>query len=60
MNLVGGVSVALMGLLYFFVPKMLDRPMFSMKLAVFSFWCIVIGVFGFYSLRLAWAGPKGR
>ena len=57
MNLVGGVSVALMGLLYFFVPKMLNRPMFSMKLAVFSFWCIVIGVFGFYftAIGLGWA-----
>lgn len=57
MNLVGGVSVALMGLLYFFVPKMLNRPMYSMKLAVFSFWCIVIGVFGFYftAIGLGWA-----
>lgn len=57
MNLVGGVSVALMGLLYFFVPRMLNRPMFSMKLAVFSFWCIVIGVFGFYftAIGLGWA-----
>jgi cytochrome c oxidase cbb3-type subunit 1 len=57
MNLVGGVSVALMGLLYYFVPRMLNRPMFSMKLAVFSFWCIVIGVFGFYftAIGLGWA-----
>lgn len=47
-NLVGGVSVAIMGLLYYFLPRMLGRPIFSMKLAVFSFWCIVIGVFSFY------------
>lgn len=56
MNLVGGVSVALMGLLYYFLPKMTGKPIFSMKLGVFSFWCIVIGVFGFYvtAVGLGW------
>jgi heme/copper-type cytochrome/quinol oxidase subunit 1 len=48
MNLVGGVSIALMGLLYFFLPKMLGRPIHSMKLAVVSFWFTFIGVFAFY------------
>ena len=47
-NLVGGVSVAIMGLLYFFLPQMTGKPVYSFKLARFSFWCIVIGVFGFY------------
>lgn len=56
MNLVAGVSVALMGLLYYFIPKIIDRPIFSMKLGQFSFWCIVIGVFGFYftAVGLGW------
>lgn len=56
MNLVGGVSVAIMGLLYFFLPQMLGRPIFSFKLAKFSFWCILIGVFGFYfaAIGLGW------
>jgi cytochrome c oxidase cbb3-type subunit 1 len=55
-NLVGGVSVALMGLLYFFLPRMTGRPIFSMKLARFSFWCICIGVFAFYfsAVGLGW------
>jgi cytochrome c oxidase cbb3-type subunit 1 len=48
MNLVGGVSVALMGLLYFFLPKMLGRPVYSFRLAKFSFWTMTIGVFAFY------------
>jgi len=56
MNLVGGVSVAIMGLLYFFLPQMLGKPIFSFKLAKFSFWCILIGVFGFYftAVGLGW------
>ena len=48
MNLVGGVSVAIMGLLYFFLPKMLGKPIYSFKLATFSFYCTVVGVFAFY------------
>lgn len=57
MNLVGGVSVALMGLLYYFIPRMIGKPIFSMKLGVFSFWCILVGVFGFYftAVGLGWA-----
>src|SRR5438067_5096828 len=47
-NLVGGVSVALMGLVYFFLPRMLGRAIHSLKLAHFSFWCTVVGVFAFY------------
>ncbi|MFL5733206.1 MAG: cbb3-type cytochrome c oxidase subunit I [Chloroflexia bacterium] len=56
MNLVGGVSVALMGLMYFFLPRMLGKPVFSFKLAKVSFWCILIGVFGFYftAVGLGW------
>ena len=57
MNLVGGVSVALMGLVYYFLPRLTGKPMHSMKLGLFSFWCIVIGVFGFYfsAVGLGWA-----
>lgn len=56
MNLVGGVSVALMGLLYYFIPRMIGRPIYSMKLGVFSFWCMFIGVFSFYftAVGLGW------
>jgi cbb3-type cytochrome oxidase subunit 1 len=47
-NLVGGVSVAIMGLLYYLLPRLLGRPVYSFGLAKFSFWCIVVGVFAFY------------
>lgn len=55
-NLVGGVSVAIMGLLYYFLPRMLGRPIYSLKLGKISFWCIVIGAFGFYfsAVGLGW------
>lgn len=47
-NLVGGVAVSVMGLLYFFLPQMIGKPIFSEKLAKISFVSIVIGIFGFY------------
>ncbi|MDQ6692810.1 MAG: cbb3-type cytochrome c oxidase subunit I [Chloroflexota bacterium] len=59
MNLVGGVSVAIMGLLYYFLPKMLGRPIFSLKLGTFSFWCILVGVFGFYVTAVALGDIEG-
>ena len=60
MNLVGGVSVALMGLLYFFLPRMTGRPIFSMKLARFSFWATSIGVFAFYLSAVALGWTEGN
>lgn len=56
MNLVGGVSVAIMGLLYYFLPRMLGRPIYSLALGKFSFWCITVGIFGFYfaAIGLGW------
>lgn len=48
MNLVAGVSVGIMGLFYFFLPRMTGRPIFSLKLGQFGFWCTLVGVFSFY------------
>jgi cytochrome c oxidase cbb3-type subunit 1 len=60
MNLVGGVSVAVMGLMYYFLPRMMGRPIFSQRLAVASFWCIVVGVFGFYLSAIVLGAIEGN
>jgi heme/copper-type cytochrome/quinol oxidase subunit 1 len=60
MNLVGGVSVAIMGLLYYFVPRITGRPVFSHRLATLSFGCIVIGVFGFYLSAVTLGAIEGN
>lgn len=52
MNLVGGVSVGMMALLYFFLPRMLGRPIYSYQLARFSYSAVVIGVFGFWLVAI--------
>jgi len=47
-NLVGGVTTGLMGVFYFILPRLLNRPVYSPVLAATSFWFSAIGVGTFY------------
>lgn len=47
-NLVGGVTMGMMGIFYFVLPRVLERPMHSRVLAYASFWLSTIGVLGFF------------
>jgi len=48
-NLVGGVTVGMMGLFYYVLPKLINRPIYSMTLATMSFWFSMIGVTIFFT-----------
>ena len=48
-NLVGGVTMALMGLFYYVLPKLVHRPIYSRVLSNTSFWFSTLGVMGFFS-----------
>lgn len=47
-NLVGGVTMAIMGLFYYVLPKIVKRPIYSRTLSNTSFWFSTIGVLGFF------------
>jgi len=47
-NMVGGVTITLFGMCYFFIPRMTGRKVFSVRLANISFWLLTIGVLGFW------------
>ncbi len=47
-NLVGGVTMAIMGIFYYLLPKLLKRPVFSALLSNTSFWFSTLGVLGFF------------
>ncbi len=47
-NLVGGVTMAIMGLFYYVLPKIVKRPVYSAVLSNASFWFSTIGVLGFF------------
>lgn len=48
-NLVGGVTMAIMGLFYYILPRILNRPIYSQTLSNTSFWFSTIGVLAFFS-----------
>ena len=48
-NLVGGVTVGMMGLFYYVLPKLVNRPIYSTVLATMSFWFSMLGVFVFFT-----------
>ena len=48
-NLVGGVTVGMMGLFYYVLPRLVMRPIYSMTLATMSFWFSLLGVTVFFT-----------
>lgn len=48
-NLVGGVTMGMMGVFYFMLPRLLSRPVYSATLSEVSFWLSTIGVGIFFS-----------
>lgn len=47
-NLVGGVTMGMMGLFYFVIPRVIEGRLYSHALANASFWFSTIGVTGFF------------
>ena len=52
-NLVGGVTMGMMGLIYHVLPKVLGRDVYSPTLAAASFWLSTVGVLGFFCSLVA-------
>ncbi len=48
-NLVGGVTMGMMGLFYYVLPRLLSRPVYSVTLSEVSFWLSTVGVGVFFS-----------
>ena len=59
-NLVGGVTMGMMGLFYFVIPQILKKPIFSRVLAIGSFWFSTIGVIGFFSTLVIFGLIEGN
>lgn len=59
-NLVGGVTMGMMGLFYYVIPKILMRPIYSRILAIGSFWFSTIGVIGFFSTLVIFGLIEGN
>ena len=59
-TIVGAGTISLTGLLYYILPRLGRRPLYSQHLTNVSFWFTVIGVFGFYVAMTADRRLRGR
>ena len=58
-NLVGGVTMGMMGLIYYVLPRVLGRGVYSTVLSEASFWLSTVGVLGFFSSLVALGWVEG-
>ncbi len=47
-NLIGGVVLFVIGMIYYHLPRMSGKPIFSNRLIEHTYWWITLGVFSFY------------
>ena len=59
-NLVGGVTMGMMGLIYYVLPKVLGRDVYSPTLSGASFWLSTVGVLGFFCSLVALGWVEGN
>ena len=58
-NLVGGVTMGMMGLIYYVLPKVIEREVYSPALSGASFWLSTVGVLGFFCSLVALGMVEG-
>jgi cbb3-type cytochrome oxidase subunit 1 len=49
-NLLGWVEMAIFGSIYYFIPRLVNRPIFSLRLVKVHFWMHNVGLIGMVSL----------
>ena len=59
MNLVGGVVMLVMGVTYYLLPILCNRKIYSLRLVEYSFWLMVLGVYGFYAVQMVFGIWEG-
>ena len=59
-NLVGGVTMGMMGLIYYVLPRVLGRGVYSPALSGASFWLSTVGVLGFFFSLVALGLVEGN
>ena len=58
-TLIGAGTLIIGALTYYVLPRLLGRPLYSYGLAEMSFWCTLLGVFGFYFAQLSLGIAEG-
>lgn len=58
-NLIGGVMILSMAVTYYLLPKFSNQPIYSRRLAEYSFWWTTIGAFSFYIILMVFGVIEG-
>lgn len=58
-NLVGGVVLFIIGMIYYHLPRMSGKAIYSDRLIEYTFWCITIGVGSFYLSLMSFGIVEG-
>lgn len=58
-NLIGGVTLLIMGVSYYMLSKILERPIYSAKLMEWSFWMTTTGIYSFYIVLMVFGAWEG-
>jgi len=58
-NLIGGVMILSMAVTYYLLPKFSNTPIYSRRLAEYSFWWTTIGAAGFYLILMVFGVIEG-
>ena len=59
-NLIGGLVTLAMGTMYYLLPIISGKEIYSMRLINHSFWWTTIGVFYFYITQVVFGIPEGN
>ena len=58
-NLVGGVTMLVMGVTYYLLPILSGTTIYSPRLVDYSFWLTTLGVFSFYAVQMVFGIWEG-
>jgi cytochrome c oxidase cbb3-type subunit 1 len=59
-SLIGGVVLAVIAFAYDALPRLLNRPLYSPRLTAFSFYLMIIGIFGWYVVLIGFGVQEGN
>lgn len=59
-NLIGGVTMVIIAASYYMMTKISNKPLYSLKMANFSFWWTFIGIYSFYTALVVFGTWEGN
>ncbi len=58
-NIVGGLVIFMMGMMYYHLPRMSGKPIFSERMVEHTYWWTTLGVVSFYSTLMGFGIVEG-